>query len=148
MGDHYDLFLSVRLQPGLSDEVMYEIRWHLGVEDEPPTRFEALSDDAGWFHGEPVPLFAGLEPNYSDNGVDVAEIMPSADRYPDGQQRWLLTLRQSVHEDELGWAMDVAGWIVSKAETTGWVGFLRYSQDPVPDLLHHIDGRLRIGRPG
>ena len=57
-------------------------------------------------------------------------------------------MRQSVHDDELGWVLDLIGWIASKATTVGWIGFLRHDQQPVPDLMHYVNGRLEFGQPG
>jgi hypothetical protein len=148
VSDYYDLFLSVELQPALPDEVMHEIRWHLGLVDEPPGQFQALPD-ADWFIGEPVALFSGLVQSHSFDGVDVAAMLPATNRiYPDRGQRWLLTVRQCVHDDELGWVLDLAEWIASKSTTVGWIGFLRHDQAPVPDLMHYVNGRLEFGQPG
>lgn len=148
MSDYYDLFLSVELRPGLPDEVMYEIRWHLGLVDEPPVQFQALPDD-DWYFEQPVPLFSGLSESHAFDGVDVAVMLSTTNRiYPDGQQRSLLTVRQCVHEDVLGWVLELTEWIASQSTAIGWIGFLRYDQDPAPDLMHYVNGRLEFGQPG
>lgn len=148
MSDYYDLFLSVELRSELPNEVMHEIRWHLGPVDEPPAQFEALPDD-GWFFEEPVSLFSGPSQSHCFDGVDVAAMLPATSRiHADGGQRWLLTVRQCVHEDELGWVLNLAEWMAPKSTTVGFIGFLRYSQEPGPDLMHYVNGRLEFGQPG
>ncbi len=148
MSDYYDLFLSVELQPGLPDEEMHEIRWHLGLVDEPPARFQAVPD-GDWYIDEPVPLFSGLAQSHAFDGVDMAIMLPATDRtYPDGRQRWLLTVRQCVHDDMLGWVLELTEWIAAKSTTAGWIGFLRHDQEPAPSLMHYLNGRLEFGQPG
>lgn len=148
MSDHYDLFLSVELRPGLPDDVMREIRWHLGYDEETPAPFQGLTDD-GWFYEEPIPFFGGPEQSHAFDGVDVAELLPATNRhYRDGGLRWLLTVRQSVHEDELGWVLQLTEWIASNSTATGWIGYLRHNQEPAPDLMHYVDGRLEFGPAG
>ncbi|GAB3156760.1 hypothetical protein GCM10027290_55280 [Micromonospora sonneratiae] len=147
MGGYYDLFLSLELQPDLPEEILHEIRWHLRLTDEPPTEFRAFSAP-DWYDETPYPFFNGTTGSHAFDGVDVTALLPATHRlYPDGRQRWLMTVRSCVHEDELGYAMDLVRWLASYATTTGWIGYLGYTADPAPKFMYYVDGTLKFREP-
>ncbi|WP_238006155.1 hypothetical protein KZZ52_51565 [Dactylosporangium sp. AC04546] len=141
MSDYYDLFFTLELRPDLSEEVRYEIRYHFGLEPQPPARFRSLPDD-GWYLDEPYPYFTGIAASHAFPGADVAALVTQDDRT-------VLTVRQCIHDDELGWALELTQWLAEQSIANGWIGFLGFSPDPdAPKTMYYEGGALAFSVPG
>ncbi|MFD0035784.1 hypothetical protein ACWGDS_30685 [Streptomyces sp. NPDC055059] len=134
MSDYYDLFLAVDLPPDLAEPVLQELRWLLGQADSAPATHSAVAWEDHW--DEPWPVFDGGSASRSFAGADTALLVRAVDRAePDGSVPWALTVRTCVHEDEFGVVMEAVEWLLRKATTDGWVGFVRSSAS---EGTHHV----------
>jgi hypothetical protein len=141
VSDYYDLYLALELREDLPEETLRELRYHCGLETEPPKTFQAFDDD-GWYWDEPYPYLAAGKPSHAFAGADVTALVAADDRIS-------LTVRRCVHDDELGWAMMMANWLASLstnwAHTEGgyWIGYLRYTENYLPNPLFYADGQVQ-----
>lgn len=141
MSDYYDLFLTLELRRDLAQEVLREIRYHFGLEPVAPTRFRSLPDN-GWYLDEPYPYFMGAAASHAFPGADVAVLVTQDDRTA-------LTVRQCIHDDELGWALQLTEWLAQQSTANGWIGFLGYSPDnDAPKTMYFVGGQLLFSVPG
>jgi hypothetical protein len=142
VSDYYDLFLALELRGDLPDEVIREVRWHLGLTDDPPARFEAFNDD-GWFHEKPYSFFPGTGESRAFPGADVTALVRSS-LLDEAGSPWELTVRSCVHEDEINYAMELIVWLATQSTTEGWVGYLGHTQDTEPRHMYHRDGTITV----
>jgi len=140
---HYEVVFSLFLRDDTPVEVLDELRWHLGVTDEPPA-VRALPDvdwpalrpqeETGWLPGADV---AELRRQYRTTRLGV-------DNYA-----WALHARCCWYDDErdhVWW--DMAAWLAPYAAEEGYAGFYREESEDVPTVLLVRGGRAHEWRPG
>ena len=74
--------------------------------------------------------FSGID------GADTSLLVQSHNQTRgEGRIPWALTVRTCVHDDDFGITMDVVAWVLRRATTRGWAGFVRSSAS---ESVHHI----------
>ncbi|MEU3354180.1 hypothetical protein [Streptomyces sp. NPDC037389] len=120
MSDLYELQLAWELGDAVPEEVLDDLRWHLGLQDV------GSSDGDG---SECEPLLAGRGPASRIGGV----LFGALARGPRG---WSVTVRQEVHAEELSELDQLLSRLAAHtAIVNGPVGQLRFYEDDAPDLL-------------
>ncbi|WP_405691283.1 hypothetical protein [Streptomyces sp. NBC_00057] len=116
MADTYELQLTLDLPDSLSSRDLDLLRWHLAEED-------GRQDE-----GYEVPLWDGRGPASRIGGLQVAEL-----RSVHGG--WALTVRQEAHPDGFHDLRRLVLWLGARTTTAGPIGYLRFYESYVPDIL-------------
>ncbi|MFC9530343.1 hypothetical protein ACFVFJ_37330 [Streptomyces sp. NPDC057717] len=123
MGDFYELQLALDL-PDSADLGL--LRWHLG---ETPEDKEPDGD-------EEYPLLTGTGPAQRIGGALVGMLQ----RGPRGCS---LLARQEVHPDDFARLRHLLKWIAARTTTVGAIGYVRFYEDHIPDVLVVESGTVR-----
>ncbi|MEU0216173.1 hypothetical protein ABZ281_14055 [Streptomyces sp. NPDC006265] len=124
MADIHELQLALHLPGTVPPEDLALLRWHLGLEG-------GRGSDAYEY-----PLWEARGPAGRIGGALVGEL------HPDGAQ-WALTVRQEVHPDEFDDVRRIVLWLGARTATVGTVGYFRFYETNVPDVLVAEAGTLR-----
>ncbi|MEV5470554.1 hypothetical protein AB0N37_33930 [Streptomyces griseoincarnatus] len=124
MADIYELQLTLDLPGSLPPQDLALLRWHLGEEG-------GRQDD-----GYAYPLWGDRGPALRIGGALVGELCS------DGPQ-WALTVRQEAHPDEFDDLRRMVLWLGARTTTEGTVGYLRFHESHVPDVLVAEAGAVR-----
>ncbi|MGW3253081.1 hypothetical protein ACWDCX_21260 [Streptomyces fungicidicus] len=124
MADIYELQLTLDLPGSLPGQDLALLRWHLGEEG-------GRQDD-----GYEYPLWADRGPALRIGGALVGELCS------DGPE-WALTVRQEAHPDEFDDLRRMVLWLGARTTTVGTVGYLRFYEAQVPDVLIAEAGAVR-----
>ncbi|MGW0842231.1 hypothetical protein ACWD26_19045 [Streptomyces sp. NPDC002787] len=128
MADVYELQLALGLPESLPPADFALLRWHLGqVKGEEPGQGE-------------YPLMAERGPAWRIGGVLVGEL----DR---DERGWALTVRQEVHPDDFSALRWLVRWLGERTSTVGVIGYLRFYEALVPDVLVARDATVRRVTP-
>lgn len=122
----YALDLTLDPRDSVPGAVMADLRWHLGVADAPEDVEEV--EDA-------YPLLAAGGPAMGIGGVLAGELVRKADG-------WSLTARQEVHAELLPDLDSLLERLAWPSGTEGTIGFPRFCEEDVPDLLINRSGTL------
>ncbi|MEU6016633.1 hypothetical protein ABZ826_21990 [Streptomyces sp. NPDC047515] len=114
MSDAYELVVTVDLRDEISEQELAELRWHLGIDQQPErlsivTEFPCVvMDDSGdpVVVDEPHPLLAASGAASLVGGVLCSAPGSRADLPRKG---WSLTSRQEIHPDDF----DIVGELLS-----------------------------------
>ncbi|MFF8264058.1 hypothetical protein [Streptomyces virginiae] len=154
MSDVYELMVAVDLRDEISEGELAELRWHLGIGDRPErlsivTRFPVVvwNDEGGpVIEEDPRPLLAGRGAAARVGGV-LCSALESRAELP--RKGWALMSRQEIHPDEFEQAGELIRWMAARAHETHLrgdgavgVGFLRFHEAELPDVLHVERGRV------
>ncbi|MFI2368542.1 hypothetical protein [Streptomyces sp. NPDC018833] len=120
MADLYELQLALDLPDSLPDDDLRLLRWHLDEQGD------ATADAAG--HAASYPLLSSRGPASRVGGTLVGALC----RRPEG---WALTARQELHPDEFDDFEQFLKWLVARTTTIGTIGYLRFYESHVPDIL-------------
>jgi hypothetical protein len=123
MADTYELQLTLDLPDSLSQRELALVRWHLGEEDgrQDGTYECPLWDGRGWAR--------------RIGGLHVAELRPI-----DGG--WALAVRQEAHPDDFTDLRMILQWLGARTTTVGPIGYLRFYESHVPDMLIVQSGKV------
>ena len=124
MADIYELQLTLDLPGSLLPEELDLLRWHLGQEG-------GRQDD-----GYEYPLWDARGSARRIGGVLVGEL------HSDGSE-WALTVRQEAHPDEFDDLRRIVLWLGTRTTTVGTIGYLRFYEDHLPDVLIAASGAVR-----
>jgi hypothetical protein len=116
MSDLYEFQLTLDMPDSLPASDLALLRWHLGESRE-----ESQESDA-------YPLLAARGPAARIGGTLVGDLAR-------GGRGWALTVRQEVHPDEFDRLRELVEWIAARASTCGNIGYLRFFEQDVPDVL-------------
>jgi hypothetical protein len=125
---HYEVVFSLFLRDDLPADVLNELRWHLGLSSERPTRpvidYEGPQLRPAATSYLPGGETASLQRQYrhSANGTD--------------HYAWGLHVRLFWLDDQ--WAevwWQVAAWLAAWADEDGYAGFFREEAEATPTLL-------------
>ncbi|MFI8192452.1 hypothetical protein ACIF8T_27325 [Streptomyces sp. NPDC085946] len=120
MADVYEFQLTLDLPDTLPPQELALIRWHLGEEGG--------TSDAGDRGAYAYPLWDARGPARRVGGVLVGELRR------DGWG-WALTVRSEAHPDEFDDLRRMVLWLGRRTTSTGTVGYLRFYEADVPDVL-------------
>ncbi|MFA3843776.1 hypothetical protein [Streptomyces aureus] len=123
MGDFYELQLALDLPDSAE---LGLLRWHLGETQETK---EPDSD-------EEYPLLTGTGPAQRIGGALVGMLQ----RGPRGCS---LLARQEVHPDDFARLRHLLKWIAARTTTVGAIGYVRFYEDHIPDVLVVESGTVR-----
>ncbi|MDG9715880.1 hypothetical protein [Streptomyces sp. DH24] len=123
MADTYELQLTLDLPDTLSQRELDLLRWHLG---EPGGRQDGTYE---------YPLWDGRGWARRIGGLHVAELRPI-----DGG--WSLTVRQETHPDGFSDLRTLLQWLGARTTTVGPIGYLRFYESHVPDMLIVRSGKV------
>lgn len=123
MSDFYELQLALDLPDTAELDLL---RWHLGETSQ--------DDEQG--DSEEYPLLTGTGPAHRIGGALTATLQ----RNPRG---WSLLARQEVHPDEFEHLRNLLRWLAARTTTTGAIGYVRFHEDDVPDVLITESGSVR-----
>ncbi|MFF4082033.1 hypothetical protein ACFYZN_21875 [Streptomyces sp. NPDC001777] len=153
MSDIYELVLAVDLRDELSEQEVAELRWHVGAGPQPEqlsivTDFPFMTEDESgeWVvEDDPSPLLA-VDGGAWRIGGALCSALVVRDEPP--RKGWALTSRQEVHPDEFEKLGELLGWLAARAhhshrlpdDTTVRLGYLRFYEDLMPDVLEVKDG--------
>lgn len=138
---HFEVVFSLFLREDTPDDVMHELRYHLGLSTQRPANLEID-------YGHPV-----LEPNpdsYLPGGEQA--VLRKQYRYHRAgveHHAWGLHVRLHWVDDawgELWWF--VASWLAPFVEDNGYAGFYREDRDERPTALIVLDGEPHVGVAG
>ncbi|MFF6994766.1 hypothetical protein ACFY93_07360 [Streptomyces sp. NPDC008313] len=124
MADIYEVQLTLDLPGSLPPQDLTQLRWHLGEEG-------SRSAD-----GYAYPLWGDRGPALRIGGVLVGELRS------DGPA-WALTVRQEAHPDEFDDLRRMVRWLGARTTTVGTIGYLRFHEDHLPDVLVAESGVVR-----
>jgi hypothetical protein len=117
MSDLYELQLILDLPSSLPAADLTLLRWHLlgesGQEPQDPDAY---------------PLLSARGPAQRIGGTLVGDLAHS-------ERGWALTARQEVHPDEFDQLRELVEWLARRTSTFGTIGYLRFLEHDVPDLL-------------
>jgi hypothetical protein len=116
MSDLYELQLTLDLPDSLPAADLSLLRWHLGENSE-----KSLDPDA-------CPLLSARGAAERIGGTLVGDLARSA-------RGWALTARQEVHPDEFDQLRGLVEWLAARTSTFGTIGYLRFLEHDVPDVL-------------
>ncbi|MFJ4980355.1 hypothetical protein ACIP6X_34415 [Streptomyces coeruleorubidus] len=116
MSDLYELQLHLNMPDSLPAHDLALLRWHLGEGGE-----ESQEPDG-------YPLLSARGPAARIGGTLVGDLARSA-------RGWALTVRQEVHPDEFERLRELVTWIAARTSTYGTIGYLRFLEQDVPDVL-------------
>ncbi|WP_309059683.1 hypothetical protein [Streptomyces sp.] len=124
MADTYELQLALDLPDSLSPRELDLLRWHAAEEG-------GRQDE-----GYECPLWDGRGPARRIGGLQVAEL-----RAVHGG--WALTVRQEAHPDGFHDLRRLVQWLGARTTSTGPIGYLRFYESHVPDMLIVQSGTVR-----
>jgi hypothetical protein len=124
MADVYEFQLTLDLPDSLPAQELALLRWHLGDEG---------GDCQGVYA---YPLWDARGPARRIGGALVGELRS------DGRG-WTLTVRQESHPDEFEDLRTIVLWLGARTTSTGAVGYVRFCEDHVPDVLIAAAGSVR-----
>ena len=124
MADVYELQLTLDLPGSLPPQDLALLRWHLGEEG-------GRQDD-----GYEYPLWKDRGPALRIGGALVGELCS------DGPE-WALTVRQEAHPDGFHDLRRLVQWLGARTTNTGPIGYLRFYESHVPDMLIVQSGTVR-----
>jgi hypothetical protein len=148
MSDVHDFLLVLDLRPGLPDEEINELRWHLGLGPQPEQLTIVIDFDEVMLDetGEPVvashprPLLGEQGPSWRTGGALVSQLVARDDG------GWAVTSRQELHPDEFERIDQLLDWLAARARDGGsprFIGYLRPLEDAaVTTPLTIADGRI------
>ncbi|MFD7303810.1 hypothetical protein ACFV83_23255 [Streptomyces pharetrae] len=116
MSDLYELQLTLDLPGSLPDPDLALLRWHLGESGE-----ESQESDT-------YPLLAARGSAERIGGALVGDLVR-------GVRGWALTVRQEVHPDQFDRLRELVEWIAARTSTCGTIGYLRFLEHDIPDVL-------------
>ncbi|MEU6184017.1 hypothetical protein [Streptomyces coeruleorubidus] len=116
MSDLYELQLTCDLPGSLPASDLALLRWHLGESGEQSPEPAAY------------PLLSARGPAERIGGTLVGDLAR-------GARCWALTARQEVHPDEFDQLRELVEWIAARTSTCGTIGYLRFLEQDVPDVL-------------
>ncbi|AIS02319.1 hypothetical protein [Streptomyces glaucescens] len=116
MSDLYELQLMLDLPDSLPAGDVALLRWHLGDSAE-----ESPEPDA-------YPMLSARGPAARIGGTLVGDLARS-------ERGWALTARQEVHPDEFDQLRKLVEWLAGRTSTSGTVGYLRFLEHDIPDVL-------------
>lgn len=123
MADVYEFQLTLDLPDSLPPQDLALLRWHLGEEGGRQGEYE-------------YPLWDTRGPARRIGGVLVGELGSDA-------WGWALTVRQEVHPDDFGDLRRIVLWLGARTTSVGAIGYLRFYEDHVPDVLIARAGSVR-----
>ncbi|CAL9610930.1 hypothetical protein [Streptomyces sp. enrichment culture] len=123
MADIYEFQLTLDLPSTLPEGDLAVLRWHLGHEDGEQGDYA-------------YPLWDARGPARRIGGVLVGELRSD-------DWGWALTVRQESHPDELDDMNRIVNWLAARTTTAGVIGYLRFYEDDVPDVLVAQSGSVR-----
>lgn len=126
MADIYELQLSLDLPDSLTPQDLALLRWHLGEDG-------GRQDD-----GYEYPLWDARGSARRIGGVLVGEL-----RYDENMSEWSLTVRQEAHPDEFDDLRRMVLWLGARTTTVGVIGYLRFYEAHLPDVLIAQSGSVR-----
>ncbi|MFD9521340.1 hypothetical protein [Streptomyces sp. NPDC059979] len=139
----------------ISATEIVELSWHLGIGPQPEslsivTRFPVVvEDDDGIpvIEDDPYPLLAGRGVGSRVGGALCSALASRADLPRKG---WSLMSRQEIHPDEFEKVGELLCWLAARAHETHLredgaigIGFLRFYEAEVPDVLQVENGQVR-----
>ncbi|MFJ3961501.1 hypothetical protein [Streptomyces sp. NPDC090036] len=154
MSDIHELTIAVDLRDEISEAELAELSWHLGIGPRPErlsivTRFPfVVEDDSGnpVIEDDPHPLLAGRGAASRVGGVLCSALAGRGDLPRKG---WSLMARQEIHPDEFDRVGELLCWLAERAHETHLlgdgavrIGFLRFHEAEVPDLLRVESGQV------
>ncbi|MEU8547160.1 hypothetical protein [Streptomyces roseoverticillatus] len=116
MSDFYELQLALDLPGSLTDDDLALLRRHLGESSEELQHLDAY------------PLFSARGPAQRVGGTLIGDLARST-------RGWALTVRQEVHPDEFDELRGLVQWLAARTSTFGTIGYLRFLEQEVPDVL-------------
>ncbi|NWF29462.1 hypothetical protein HW130_24925 [Streptomyces sp. PKU-EA00015] len=116
MADTYELQLTLDLPDSLSPGELGVLRWHLAEEGG--------RQDEGYEYS----LWDGRGPARRIGGLQVAELRSV-------RGGWSLTVRQEAHPDGFHDLRRIVQWLGARTTTSGPIGYLRFYESHVPDML-------------
>ncbi|MFJ8692118.1 hypothetical protein [Streptomyces roseolilacinus] len=123
MADIYEFQLTLDLPDSLPEQDPALLRWHPGEEGGRPDGYEH-------------PLWDARGPARWIGGVLVGELRS-------GAWGWALTVRQEAHPDGFDDLRVLVRWLGARTTSTGAVGYLRFHEGHVPDVLVAQAGSVR-----
>lgn len=127
MSDVFAVDLALDLAPSVPGAVLDDLRWHLGLMDDPNGMVDEMTDL--------VPLLSARGPAKRIGGVLTGELVQAADH-------WSLTARQEIHAELLPELVSLVERLVFSARTEGVVAQVRFYEEEVPELLINNSGTL------
>ncbi len=124
MADIYELQLALHLPGSLAPDDLALLRWHLGL------------DGGRQGDGHEHPLWEARGAALRIGGALVGEL------HSTGAQ-WALTVRQETHPDEFDDLRGIVQWLGARTTTIGTVGYLRFHEAVLPDVLIAEGGAVR-----
>lgn len=116
VSDLYELQLSLDLPNSLPAADLALLRWHLGEGGGEPQAPDSY------------PLLSARGPAARIGGTLVGDLARS-------ERGWALTARQEVHPDEFDQLRELVEWLARRTSTFGTIGYLRFLQHDIPDVL-------------
>ncbi|GGW24482.1 hypothetical protein [Streptomyces alanosinicus] len=116
MSDLYEFQLTLDVPDSLPAPDLALLRWHLGESGE-----ESQEPDV-------YPLLSARGPAERIGGTLVGDLAR-------GVRGWALSVRQEVHPDEFDRLRELVEWIAARTSTYGTIGYLRFLEEAVPDVL-------------
>ncbi len=154
VSDIHELMIAVDLRDEISERELVELSWHLGIGPRPErlsivTDFPVVVvDDSGIpvIEDDPQPLLAARGAASRVGGVLCSALASRADLPRKG---WSLMSRQEIHPDEFEKVGELLCWLAARAHATHvlgdgavGIGFLRFYEAEVPDVLQVESGRV------
>ncbi|MDA0566044.1 hypothetical protein LG943_17230 [Streptomonospora sp. S1-112] len=155
MSDHYEVVFSCFLRDDTPRPVLAELRWHLGVDPEPPETVDVDRDPDPLLDPDPDSPLPGGDVGHLRRQTRAEE--PDADpglleRLLDGREErhaWGLYSRSYWLDDDLGRVSDVLDLVAPHADHSGYAGHHRdvYGTEVT---LFVLDGRggYEVRKPG
>ncbi len=140
MSLHYEWTLSLRLRPDTPATFLAEVRYHLGLTDQPPEHPEL---DADW----PCLASDPVDDRLAGGGVvSLVEQRP----YLNLPASYGLHVRTYVLDDVMyDLIQTVPPWLARHSLTQGWIGFAREELALHPRLHFYAqDGHAYVAEPG
>ncbi|MEU3195794.1 hypothetical protein [Streptomyces sp. NPDC006996] len=125
VADIYELQLALHLPGSAPPEDLSLLRWHLGLEG-------GRQGD-----GYEYPLWEARGAALRIGGALVGELHSS-----DGAG-YALTVRQETHPDDFDDLRRIVPWLGARTTTVGTVGYLRFHEEHLPDVLIAESGAVR-----
>ncbi|MFI6089562.1 hypothetical protein [Streptomyces sp. NPDC051218] len=129
MSDLYELQLALNLPDSVSDPDIALLRWHLDGSQE-------ASQAENFQEVEEYPLLSSTGSASRIGGALVGELQ----RGPCG---WALAVRQEIHPDQFGELHSLLMWLAARTTTIGTIGYLRFLEADIPDVLIADSGTVR-----